>query len=92
MQRRNKKQTVDIFTLVQPGMTRKQVFEILGEPEDWNIGSRKYPNPTVYKYGDVQLGFTYPQDGGLVYIHQYNQNHELIRRVAASTEKYDACG
>lgn len=39
------------------GMTRDEVVAVLGEPDDKSIGTRKYPTPAVYKYGQIELHF-----------------------------------
>lgn len=55
----------EILLKVKLGMTREEVKAALGEPTDISIGSRKYPRPCVWKYGDIELHFEYPIDGGL---------------------------
>ena len=44
---------------IRVGMTRKELFEILGVPDDEGGTSRKFKHPSIYKYGDVQ--FVFPQ-------------------------------
>lgn len=58
-----------ILERVQLGMTRAEVRAVLGEPHDYNIGSRKYPKPMIYKYGEIELHFAYPDDGPLVLVY-----------------------
>lgn len=60
------------------GMTRKQVLEILGEPEAKSIGSRKYPRPMIWKYGEYQITFDYPEDGGLLWVTVKDENNDPI--------------
>jgi hypothetical protein len=38
-------------------MTRLEVIMVLGVPDDISIGTRKYPTPGVYKYGDIEYHF-----------------------------------
>lgn len=43
-------------------MTRKQLIEVLGEPDAKGGMSRKYPEPSVYLYGDVEFWFLQEKD------------------------------
>jgi hypothetical protein len=43
-------------------MSREQVRNLLGEPDDTGITSRKYRTPSIWKYGDVELHFVPGQD------------------------------
>lgn len=56
---------------IKPGITRQEVIAILGEPDDWGGTSRKYPTPSVFKYGTVQLYFQPWKDGRLIYAADY---------------------
>jgi len=54
------------LTKAKIGMTRAEVVEVLGEPDDMSIGTRKYPTPMIYKYGKVELHFEPWKAGKLV--------------------------
>lgn len=54
---------------IKIGMTRAEVKAVLGEPDAVNIGSRKYPKPTVFKYEEIEFHFEYPEDGRLVLVY-----------------------
>ena len=56
------------FGPIQLGMNREQVKSFLVEPDDWSVGSRKYSQPTILKYVDVEFHFD-PRDGDLWLIH-----------------------
>ena len=58
----------EIVQKIKIRMTRAEVKDILGSPHDCNIGSRKYWRPMVWKYGEVELTFEYPEEGGLVWV------------------------
>ena len=56
------------FGPVRLGMSREQVESFIGEPDDSGVGSRKHPQATILKYGDVEFHFD-PRDGRLWLIH-----------------------
>lgn len=66
------KQTKELIesNQIRLGMTRQELKEVLGEPTDWNVGTRKYPKPMVYKYqgNDIEFTFEYHDQGGLVLV------------------------
>lgn len=37
--------------------TRQEILNIFGEPDDIGVTSRKYPVPSVFKYGDIEIHF-----------------------------------
>ena len=39
------------------GMTRAALFLLLGKPDDYGGTSNKYKDPSIYKYGVVQMVF-----------------------------------
>jgi len=81
----------DDINSIKLGMTREEVFGILGAPEDWNRGSRKYPRSTTYKYtidgtscidgwevpNEVELYFQYSKDGGLLMVME-QPSHKIL--------------
>lgn len=67
---------------VQVGMTREEVKQILGEPDDFGGVSRKYRTPRVYKYGDIQYFFGPQVSDGLVYANRYlPDGSEIVEKV-----------
>ncbi len=42
---------------VRLGMTRSELRDLLGQPDQEGGTSRKYRTPCIYKYGDVQFVF-----------------------------------
>jgi len=42
---------------VQLGMKRVEVTEILGEPSDISVPSKKKKEPSIYKYGNIEFHF-----------------------------------
>ena len=50
---------------VRLGITRDELRAILGEPDDVGGTSRKYPNPAIWKYEDLEFHFEPGQDGML---------------------------
>jgi len=50
------------------GITREELVEILGKPTDLSTGSRKYPTPSIYKYGEIEYHFQPYKNGALVFI------------------------
>lgn len=65
-----------VLSKVKLGMTRNEVFELLGPHDGHNIGSRKYPKPTIYLYGAIELYFHYANDGGLYWVYTENKDHD----------------
>jgi hypothetical protein len=56
------------FGPLRLGMSREQVEGLLGAPDDLSVGSRKYSQACILKYGDVEFHFD-PRGGGLWLIH-----------------------
>ncbi len=50
------------------GMTRREMKETFGEPNQIGIGSRKYPAPGAYRYGQIEFGFGPRWEDGLCYV------------------------
>ncbi len=53
---------------IRLGMSRTQVRELLGDPDDIGGTSRKYRVPATWKYGDIELHYERGKDQ-LVLIH-----------------------
>jgi len=47
---------------VSLGMSRPQVQSFLGSPEDVGGASRKHREPSIWKYGDIELHFDHSED------------------------------
>lgn len=60
----------EVNNKVRVGMSREDVIKILGEPTDTSMGTRKYPTPAIYKYGDMELYFSPWKSGRLQYWHK----------------------
>jgi hypothetical protein len=60
---------------IRVGMTRAELFSLLGPPEDQGGTSRKYSFPSFYKYGEVQFVFPHCRNAsdatqqGLTYVY-----------------------
>lgn len=53
---------------VRLGMSRSELHDLLGRPDQEGGTSRKYRTPSIYKYGDVQFvfpGTSPPRTGNL---------------------------
>lgn len=74
----------EILSKVKLGMTRAEVFAVLGEADAYNIGSRKYPKPSIYKYGNIELYFHYHKDGGLWMVYEEDANLNPIIHLGGS--------
>jgi len=48
------------------GMSREEVLALLGPPDDVGGTSRKYREPAIFKYGQVELHFEPGKDGRLL--------------------------
>jgi len=48
------------------GMTQEEVRAMLGEPDAVGGGSRKYPYPSIFLYGTVELNFDLRRPHGLI--------------------------
>jgi hypothetical protein len=42
---------------IRLGMTRAELHDLLGPPNEEGGASRKYTRPSIYKYGEVQFVF-----------------------------------
>ena len=51
------------------GMNREEVKGFLGAPDDVGGTSRKYPEPSIWKYGDIELHFDLGGADALFLIH-----------------------
>jgi hypothetical protein len=51
---------------VRAGMSRQEVLAVLGPPDDVGGTSRKVPEPSIFKYGQVELHFEPWKDGRLL--------------------------
>jgi hypothetical protein len=56
---------------VSLGITREELINILGKPEDTGGTSRKYKTPSVYKYNDIQYFFEPWKSGRLYLVMKY---------------------
>ena len=60
---------------VRLGMTRSELHQLLGRPDQEGGTSRKYPVPCIYKYGDVEFVFPVAKSAkqtesrGLLYVY-----------------------
>jgi hypothetical protein len=55
-----------ITSKLKKGMTRQEVVDVLGEPDDKGVTSRKYKTPAVFKYGCIELYFEQYKNGVLL--------------------------
>jgi hypothetical protein len=70
----------NILTNVRLGMTRDEVVAVIGEPDAKGGTSRKYPTPSIYKYGDIELHFQGWKDGILCLIWD-EANEKTIEKI-----------
>jgi hypothetical protein len=42
---------------IRLGMTKAEVRELLGPPDDWGGTSRRYREPSIWRYGDTEFWF-----------------------------------
>lgn len=52
------------------GMTRDQLKAVLGEPDAVGGESRKYPEPAIWKYDELEFHFEQGQNGKLWLIYR----------------------
>jgi hypothetical protein len=57
---------VDVISRIRIGMTRDEVIEALGPPDDVGVTSRKHRTPSIFKYGEIELHFEPWKDGKLI--------------------------
>ena len=48
---------MDVIRRIRIGMTRDEVIEALGPPDDAGCTSRKYRTPAIFKYSEIELHF-----------------------------------
>jgi hypothetical protein len=61
-------QMSEVLAHARLGMTRSEVIAVLGKPQAEGGTSRKYPTPSIFKYGDIELHFQPWKDGVLCVI------------------------
>jgi len=69
----------DILSKIKLGMTREEVVAILGEPDAKGGSTRKYPTPSVFKYGDVEIHFQGWKKGTLTFVWDEKMEVSLLR-------------
>ena len=69
---------MDVIGRIRVGMTRHQVIEALGLPDDVGVTSRKYRTPAIFKYGEIELHFEPWKDGTLVRAYTEDENRNGI--------------
>jgi len=55
-----------IVEKLRVGMSRQEVLAVLGSPDDVGGTSRKYREPSIFKYGEIELHFERGKDGRLL--------------------------
>jgi len=60
------------------GITREELVTALGPPDDMGGTSRKYPTPSIYKYGKVEYHFQGWKNGILALIGYDDENNEFV--------------
>jgi hypothetical protein len=60
---------------VRLGMSRTEVLDVLGPPDDVGYTSRKYREPAIFEYGLVELHFEPWKDGRLVRAYTEDERH-----------------
>lgn len=80
------------FSQIRHGMTMQEIKALMGEPDDVNVGTRKYPKPLIYLYGEIELHFDEMNNGKVWLIHSNilegvmeqlgNDRYKKYRRVA----------
>lgn len=63
----------------QLGKTRTEVVNSLGDPDDLGGETKKYPNPSVYKYGKYELHFLPWKEGHAVTLFNAT-THQIIAK------------
>lgn len=53
------------LSLLRVGMLREHLVELLGEPDAVGGSTRKYPEPSIYKYRNIEFHFSPWRCGGL---------------------------
>lgn len=61
------------------GLTRYQLVELLGEADAVSIGTRKYPTPSIYKYGDIGYYFGPYKDSKLFMVFE-ESTHTILAK------------
>lgn len=54
---------------IRAGMSRTEARAALGEPDQVGGTSRRYPTPSIFKYGDVELCFGPRASDGLTLVY-----------------------
>lgn len=79
------------FDGLVPGVTKEQVVERLGPPETTGGMSRRHREPSIYKYGDMQLFFAVTPPGRChtIYIEGSSDDSEFHLPLADEKEGWE---
>ncbi len=61
------------------GKTREEVVALLGEPQHKGATSRKYPTPSCYQYGNMELHFQPWKTGTCVFVFDLENHHDGLK-------------
>lgn len=61
------------------GKTREEIVEMLGEPDDVSVPSRKYKIPLIYVYGNIEYHFN--SEKGVCVLIFDNSTHKTLERL-----------
>jgi hypothetical protein len=71
--------TIGKINQIALGFSRGEIENILGKPEMKGGSTRKYPNPVIWKYGDIEFIFNNKEDELIMII--FNFNKEINQKV-----------
>jgi hypothetical protein len=60
---------------IRVGMSRQEVISVVGPPDDVGGTSRKYRQPSIFKYGRIELHFEPWKNGRLFLV--YSEDDDL---------------
>lgn len=65
---------------IKIGTTQEELLSLLGEPTDKSRGTRRYPEPLIWKYEDIEFAWTSTKTLGLVMEVREPDHHETLLR------------
>jgi hypothetical protein len=68
------------------GMKREEVVALFGEPDMKGATSRKYPTPSVFRYGLIEFHFAPWKNGGLVFVQEVRLGIGHFRKLFPKTD------
>jgi hypothetical protein len=82
--------TLDVSQL-HVGMSREDIFALFGEPDLMGGASRKYRNPSIFRYGRIEFLFESAKSGGLIFVQEVDEFGSHVRTLFPTESAESPC-